>query len=180
MHKASRLNQERDIDIVREYGAGKPALEKQYQRAVSSGHWLLTTPNRLNGSQLSAEEFRDNLWLQENLKPLDMSQLCDGCWKRLTADHALLCKCGSLVHIRHDDVGKEWESLSVCAFSQGAVSHEPYIYGANRQSDHPTQSTHQHSNATAATSATTAATAATAATANARGAAHSQHRQETR
>ena len=76
---------------------------------------------------------------RENLKPLDMPQLCDGCGKRLTVDHALSCKCGGLVHIRHGDVGKEWESLSVCAFSQGAVLHEPYMYGANR---------HTHENAT--------------------------------
>ena len=130
MHKATRLDQEGGI--VREFGSVKPALEEQYQHASSSGHWLLTTPNRLNGSQLSAKEFRNNLRLRENLKPLDMPQLCDGCRKRTTVDHALLCKCGGLVHIRHDDVGKEWESLSVCAFSQGALSHEPYIYGANR------------------------------------------------
>ena len=52
----------------------------------------------------------------------------------MSANHALLCKTGDLLHIRHDHVGKEFKILLVCVFSQGAVLHKPYIYGVNCRS----------------------------------------------
>eukprot|EP00579_Thalassiosira_antarctica_P028682 CAMPEP_0202007978 /NCGR_PEP_ID=MMETSP0905-20130828/12308_1 /ASSEMBLY_ACC=CAM_ASM_000554 /TAXON_ID=420261 /ORGANISM="Thalassiosira antarctica, Strain CCMP982" /LENGTH=152 /DNA_ID=CAMNT_0048566023 /DNA_START=1189 /DNA_END=1648 /DNA_ORIENTATION=+ len=90
----------------------------------------------------------------------------------MTVDHALHCKYGNLVHIRHDDVGKEWEFFSVYAFSRGAVLHKPYIYGVNQHTCGmleriPKPFPHHKSNTTSATSAT--ADAAAANTANARG-----------
>ena len=96
-HKQRR--KARELEQLHECEGGNAALKLQYQRASSSGHWLQTIPNRLNGNRLSAEEFRDNLRLQENLKPLDMPSKCDGCGAPLTVDHAMTCKCGGLVHI---------------------------------------------------------------------------------
>ena len=65
--------------------------------------WLTCFPNRLNGTAISAEDFRDNVRLCYNLKPLPrgMPENCDGCGYTLTVEHALACKCGGLVHIRH-------------------------------------------------------------------------------
>ena len=45
-------------------------------------------------------------------------------------DHALSCKVGGLVHIRHDDLSKEWCWLGSCALSHSSVEREPSIYSS--------------------------------------------------
>jgi hypothetical protein len=59
-----------------------------------------------------------------------MPQLCDGCGAPMTVEHALCCKVGGLVHIRHDSVADEWRHLCGCALSFGRVEHEPQIYSS--------------------------------------------------
>jgi hypothetical protein len=61
----------------------------------------------LNGNSLSANKWGDNVCLQYNHSPLDMSAACDGCGAKMTIEHALSCKTGGLVHIRHDDGADE-------------------------------------------------------------------------
>jgi hypothetical protein len=97
------------------------------QRACNSGIWLSVLPNRFNGTVLSAEEFRDNLRLRYNLLPLDLPEKCDGCGAGFSVDHALSCKVGGLVHIRHDDVAQEFGFLCGKAFKPSRVSFEPLI-----------------------------------------------------
>ncbi len=106
-------------------GADKPAVKHRDILAGAAGLWLSVISDRLNGNSLSAEEFRDNLRLRYNLLPLDMPQLCDGCGAPMTVEHALCCKVGGLVHIRHDDVADEWHHLCGCALSFGRVKCEP-------------------------------------------------------
>jgi hypothetical protein len=53
-------------------GINKPAVKCLDILAGAAGLWFLVIPYRLNGNSLSAEEFRDNLWLRYNLLPLDM------------------------------------------------------------------------------------------------------------
>ena len=82
---------------------------------------------------LSAEEFRDNLRLRYNLKPQGMPDLCDGCGAKMTAEHALQCKVGGLVHCRHNDVTGEFGSLCKQAFTPGDVEYEPFIYSSTQR-----------------------------------------------
>ena len=96
-------------------------------RAKSAGIWLSCIPSRLNGTELSAEEFRDNLRLRYNLKPLFMPEKCDGCGAPMTVEHALSCKVGGLVHICHDDVADEFGHLCALALKPSRVTHEPVI-----------------------------------------------------
>ena len=42
-------------------------------------------------------------------------------------EHALSCKTGGLVHVRHEDIASEWRWLARCAFSPSHVEREPYI-----------------------------------------------------
>jgi len=53
-----------------------------------------------------------------------------GCNCQLTVEHALSCKKGGLVHIRHDDVADEWRYLCGTALSFGRVEREPRIYSS--------------------------------------------------
>ena len=107
-----------------------PADGRRDKRNSASGVWLTVVPSRLNGSGISAEEWRDNVRLRYNLQPIDMPDRCDGCNCQLTVEHALSCKKGGLVHIRHDDVADEWRYLCGTALSFGRVECEPRIYSS--------------------------------------------------
>jgi len=110
----------------------KPAVARRDKQncAAAAGAWLLVFPNRLNGTDLSADEWRDNVRLRYNHSPLEMPAACDGCGAKMTVEHALSCKTGGLVHIRHDDVVDEWRHLCGTALSPCRVEREPRIFFA--------------------------------------------------
>ena len=51
----------------------------------------------------------------------------------MTVEHALSCKTGGLVHIRHDDVADEWRHLCGTALSHCRVGREPLIHSCVHQ-----------------------------------------------
>ena len=51
----------------------------------------------------------------------------------MTVEHALKCKKGGLVSIRHDDVADEWRDLCGKATTPGHVEREPYIFSAQHR-----------------------------------------------
>ena len=111
-------------------GEEKAAVKRRDKRNCRAGIWLSVIPTRMNGTSLSANEWRDNARLRYNLKPLDMPQLCDGCMCPMSVEHALSCKKGGLVHIRHDDVADEWRHLCGTATTFSKVTREPRIYSS--------------------------------------------------
>ena len=121
---------EREVDYMDDLAKDKPAVKRRLDRSRASGCWLSVEPSRLNGNDLSAEEMRDNLRLRYNLAPVDMPANCDGCGKKMTVEHALQCKVGGLVHMRHDDVADEFRHLCGCALSFGKVEREPRIFSS--------------------------------------------------
>ena len=76
--------------------------ERNYLHMVTrNGAWLSAVPHRLNGTELSWEEFWDNLRLRYGLMPQDIPATCDGCSKKFLIEHALSCPKGGLVLARH-------------------------------------------------------------------------------
>jgi hypothetical protein len=120
----------REQKFIDTRGVDRPAVKHRDILARAAGLWLFVIPDRLNGNSLSAEEFHDNLRLRYNLLPLDMPQLFDGCSVPMTVKHALSCKVGGLVHIRHDNMADEWHHLCGCALSFGLVERKPQIYSS--------------------------------------------------
>jgi hypothetical protein len=106
----------------------EPLAKRRLLRAKETGTWLTTTPDRLNGTELSAEEFRDSLRLRLGLTPVDLPDRCDGCDQKFSVGHALTCKKGGLVLLRHNDVAAEWHHLCAQALTPAAVSDEPLIH----------------------------------------------------
>ena len=96
-------------------------------RATRNGAWFSSVPLRLNGTELSWEEFRDNLRLRYGLMPQDIPATCDGCGKKLSIEYALSCPKGALVLVRHYDDAKEWVALGSRALVHGAINYEPKI-----------------------------------------------------
>ena len=101
------------------------------QRAQNYGAWLSVFPSRLNGTELSKNEFLDNARLQYDYAPTNLPNHCDGCGAPFTVDHVLNCKKGGLINQRHDDVADEWGHLCGLAWKPAAVSHEPYVDDAD-------------------------------------------------
>ena len=120
--RKERLTQERLV--LEECGEHNPATKRRDERACKAGLWLSVYPGCLNSTILAANECRDNVRLRYNHVPLDMHEHCDGCRTRMIAEHALSCKKGDLVHIRHDDAADKWRRLCGCAFSFGRVEHK--------------------------------------------------------
>jgi hypothetical protein len=111
-------------------GQDKPSVARRDTQNCAAGTWLSVFPNRLNGTGLSADEWRDNLRLRYNHSPLDIPNACDGCRAKMTVEHALSCKTGSLVHIRYNDVADERRHLCATAFSPCRVEREPRIFSS--------------------------------------------------
>ena len=52
---------------------------------------------------------------------------CDGCGKKLSIEHALLCPKGGLVLARHNDAAKEWGALGAWALVHSDKTYKPKI-----------------------------------------------------
>ena len=98
-----------------------------------AGAWITVVPDLLNGTTNSTEEFRENIWIRFGLQPKGLRQTCNGCGRKLTVDHALQCKKGSIITIFHNDVSDGWGALCDSALTPSIVYHEPLInYGGKR------------------------------------------------
>ena len=100
-----------------------PAAKRQATRAKSTGAWITAMPDTLNGTVLLSEEFRDSLKLRYGLQPTALPTRCDGCSKNFSVEHAMSCKAGELVLLRHNEVAGEWHRL--CAQAPLRVVEQP-------------------------------------------------------
>jgi hypothetical protein len=81
--------------------------QRQLKRARETGGWLNILPDSLNGTELSSEEFRDSIRIRLGFTPTALPEKCDGCGHYFTIEHALTCKKGGLVLLRHNDLAAE-------------------------------------------------------------------------
>ena len=97
-------------------------------RGKETGQWLSVLPSTVNGTELSAQEFRDALLLRNARCPPDLPTECDGCQQTFSVRHALECKKGGLVISRHNEIRDELSDLAIKAFTNSAVRDEPKIH----------------------------------------------------
>ena len=72
-----------------------------WEREASS--WLTTIPIREHGFALHKGDFHDTLCLRYGWTPPYLSSHCV-CGHGLTIEHALNCKCGGFLSIRHNEL----------------------------------------------------------------------------
>jgi hypothetical protein len=96
-------------------------------RGKSTGQWLSVLPSTVNGTELSAQEFRDSLHLRYARSPADLQEHCDGCSSKFTVRHAFECKNGGLIIGRHDEIRDELHYLATLAFKPSMVRDKPKI-----------------------------------------------------
>jgi hypothetical protein len=99
-------------------------------RGQETGQWLSVLPSTVNGTELSAAEFRDALLLRYARSPPDLPSHCDGCLQKFSIRHALECKTGGLVISRHNEIRDELSDLASKALSPSAVRDEPTIHNS--------------------------------------------------
>ncbi|KAL7463368.1 hypothetical protein ACHAXS_003783 [Conticribra weissflogii] len=115
-----------------------PETQHRLARAKIGGSWLTVIPKAINGTILSAEEFRDNLRLRYGFTPEFLPKTCDGCNKAFTITHALNCRKGGLVSLRHSEIANEWAHLCAIALGTDSIINEPSIFlGKSKNPDNP-------------------------------------------
>jgi hypothetical protein len=73
-------------------------------RGKETGQWLSVLPSTVNGTIISAQEFRDALLLGYTHCPPDLPIQCNGCQQKFSVHHALECKHGGLLISRHNEI----------------------------------------------------------------------------
>ena len=96
-------------------------------RKTRNGAWISAVPHRLNSTEFSWEELRDNICLRYGLMPQDIPATCDGCGKRFSINHSLSCPKGGIVMARHNDSANEWGALGSRALVPSAITYKPKI-----------------------------------------------------
>ena len=104
------------------------AVARRMRRLCETGAWLTVLPDALNGTKLSADEFRDSLRIRAGMDPTSLPERCDGCAATFSVEHAFTCKKGGLVTQRHNNLGAEWAELCESALTKSKVSTEPKIF----------------------------------------------------
>ena len=66
--------------------------------------WLSVAPSTANGTELGVQEWRDAVFLQYGIEPLESPRHCDGCGFGFSISHVLDCKKGSLVMSCHNEL----------------------------------------------------------------------------
>jgi hypothetical protein len=121
------LRQIHDENLHTILGQATQLEKRRLKRSASTGAWLTTLPNILNGSDLSADEFRDGVRLRIGLQPTALPPTCDGCGERFTTEHAMSCRKGGLIIQRHNDLVNTWGQMCSQALTPTCVSDEPLI-----------------------------------------------------
>ncbi|KAL7477235.1 hypothetical protein ACHAW6_003052 [Cyclotella cf. meneghiniana] len=106
-------------------------VKKWMDRATVAGAWLSTILDRFSGTELTKDEWFDNVAIRYGRLPADLPDHCNSCGAGLTLEHRLNCKCGGLVGICHDDVRNEWAHLCSIALTDLQVVIKPTIFYGN-------------------------------------------------
>eukprot|EP00957_Ditylum_brightwellii_P066251 5028195-Ditylum_brightwellii.AAC.1 len=77
--------------MVGRMGAESKLGKHKLMRSMKTGAWLTVVTDSLNGTELSQEEFRDNLRLRYSLWPIGLQERCDWCRSSMTIEHGLSC-----------------------------------------------------------------------------------------
>ena len=114
-----------EISRQKELAGGQE--RNRLHRETRNGACLSDLPHPLNCTELSQEEFQDNLRLRYGLMPQDIPATCNGCGKKLLIEHALSCPKGGLVLAWYDYTAKEWGDFGSQDLVSSAITYKPKI-----------------------------------------------------
>ena len=143
MREARKNHEEKqnavDKDKLDELLAILPADQKRAIRRIIDNNcslWLTSLPLLKDNFDLSATEFRDALCARYR-KPLKRSfSRCDGCQQDFDLQHALSCKKGGLVTLRHNEIRDAVGDLASILWK--GVKREPVVKEPDIENGTPT------------------------------------------
>ena len=89
---------------------------------------MAVQPSTVNGSELGEQEWRDTLFMWYGLEHPDIPTYCDGCNAKFSICHTFVCKRGSLVTARHNDLRDGVAELEGKALTPSHMRDDPLIY----------------------------------------------------
>ena len=106
-----RMKEEEDyLDGLKVSGGRKMA--KHLDRMGKTGAWLSAIPNCFDGTELSREEFQDNLAICYSLRPRGLPERCNGYNDPFLVKHRLSCKKGGLRDSGMMRYAKNWHTCA--------------------------------------------------------------------
>ena len=85
-------------------------------------------PSTVNWTELGAQEWQDDALLRYGLEPPDLPKYCNGYNAQFSICHALDCKRGGLVMVRHNELRDRVADLNGKTFTPSHVRNDPLIY----------------------------------------------------
>ncbi|KAL7463293.1 hypothetical protein ACHAXS_003675, partial [Conticribra weissflogii] len=77
--------------------------------------------------------------------PEYLPKSCDGCNKAFTITHALNCRKGGLISLRHSEIADEWAHLCAIALGPESIINEPTIFlGTSQNPENPSPPPFSH------------------------------------
>ena len=142
LKEARRLHEDQQDELDRnkldEVLAVLPADEKRaVMRSIHNNCslWLTSLPLSKDNFDLSKVEFRDALSIRYKKPLLKTFSKCDGCQQDFDLQHALSCKKGGLVTLRHNEIRDAIGDLASLLWKD--VRREPIIKEANVENGTP-------------------------------------------
>ena len=137
--KYHRIVEEKHEELLGELLIELPADQVRAIKRINEGSlsaWLTALPTAAVNFDLSEVEFRDALSVRYN-KNLIASPtfFCDGCWSSFALRHALACKKGGLLTLRHNEIRDAVGDLASLVWKD--VQREPNIKEYNPQDETP-------------------------------------------
>ena len=114
-----------ELDRRKELAGGQE--RNRLHMATRNGACISAVPHRLNVTELSWEEFWDNLRLRYGLMLQDIPTTWDRCGKRFLIENALSCPKGSLVLTRNNYATTEWGALGAWDLVPSTITYKPKI-----------------------------------------------------
>ena len=99
--------------------------------AYKSGAWLTVMPSFLYNTELSAQDFRDNVRWRLGLEPCRLPTHYDRCGAPFLEEHACRYKVGELVNLQHNLLTDKWRGLCAKSLTKTDVYDEPIIHTGN-------------------------------------------------
>ena len=102
--------------------------DRRLRRGTKTGACLTMLPFTVNGEELGAQEWRNDLFLGYAIESPDLLSRCNGCNTKFSICHYLDCKKAGLITIRHNDHCDEVADLSGKAFTHLHMRGNPLIH----------------------------------------------------
>ena len=114
--------------------------------AMMTGAWLTVQPSTVNGMELGAQEFQDDVFQKNGLEPPELPKFCNGCNAAFCICHAIERKKVNLSTARHNKLRDGVADLSDNAFNPMHVSDPPSHIRSLRRAESRNTSKRVHNN----------------------------------